>query len=164
MFFREDKKSTFYWPWQVPSVCIGSGLDAQSFHVVQFTFRPPSHHSMSAAEKRQTLIPSLINNSVASSGVWARHLIRSRAAMIFCLITSLITLTSPFPVPQIFRYLHASSKFITWRVSPLITTGNNGAGSCVYITNKHVFFTLIYIPHHTAVNSCTFFFGFGSAY
>ena len=36
MCFREDKQSTCC--WQVPSVLVG--LDAQSFHVVQFTFRP----------------------------------------------------------------------------------------------------------------------------
>jgi len=33
--FREDKQSTCCWLWQVPSVLVG--LDAQSFHVVQFT-------------------------------------------------------------------------------------------------------------------------------
>ena len=38
MCFREDKESTCCWPWQVPSVLVG--LDAQSFHIVQFTFRP----------------------------------------------------------------------------------------------------------------------------
>ena len=36
----EDKESICCWPWQVPSVLVG--LDAQSFHVVQFTFRPLS--------------------------------------------------------------------------------------------------------------------------
>jgi len=38
MCFREDKESTCCWPWQVPSVLVG--LNAQSFDVVQFTFRP----------------------------------------------------------------------------------------------------------------------------
>jgi len=46
--------------------------------------------------------------------------IRSRAAMIFCLTTSLAALISPFPVPQCPRYLHASSRFIAWWFSPLI--------------------------------------------
>ena len=40
---------------------------------------------MSAAEKRKTPIPLLVNNSVARFGVRGCHLIRSRAAMIFCL-------------------------------------------------------------------------------
>jgi len=38
MCFREDKESTCCWPWQVPSVLVD--LDAQSYHVIQFTFRP----------------------------------------------------------------------------------------------------------------------------
>jgi len=87
----------------------------------------------------------LVNNSVASSGVRGWHLIRSRAAMIFCLTTSLVALISPFLVHRYHRYLHVSSRFIAWRDSPLIL--NSGAGSCplrflsVFMTNKYVFFT-----------------------
>jgi len=103
------------------------------------------------------------NNSVASSGVKGWQLIRSCAEMIFCLATSLAALISPFPVPQYPRYLHASSRFIAWRVSPLIV--NSVAGSCslrflsLSITTKYVFFTLICIPHR-AVNSWTTFSSF----
>ena len=92
--------------------------------LVQSTVQVLSDHSISAAEKWKTPIPLLVNNSVASSGVRGWHLIRSRAA----LTTSLVALISPFPVPQYPRYLHASLRFIAWRVSPLIV--NSGAGSC----------------------------------
>jgi len=119
---------------------------------------------MSAAEKQTTPImspiPLLVNNSIAISGARGRHLIRSRAAMIFCLTTSLVALISLFPVPQYSRYLHASSRFIAWRVCPLIV--NSGDGSCslrlvsLSITNKYVFFTFIYIPQQ-AMDSCTTF-------
>jgi len=118
---------------------------------------------MSAAEKWKTPIPLLVNNSVASSGVRGWHLIRSRAAMILCLTTSLVALILPFHVPQYIRYLHTSSIFIVRRVSPSIV--NNGAGSCslrfssLSITNKYVFFTLVCIPYQ-AVNSCTMFSSF----
>jgi len=94
MCFREDKDCTCCWPWQMPSSLVG--LDAQSFHVVQFF----SDHSMSANEKWKTFIPLLVNNSVASSGVRGWQLNRSRAAMIFGLTTSLVALTTPFPVLQ----------------------------------------------------------------
>jgi len=118
---------------------------------------------MSAAEKWKTPIPLLVNHSVVNSGVRGWHLIRLRAAMIFCLTTSLVARISPFPLPQYPRYLHASSRFIAWRLSQLIV--NNGAGSCslrflsLSITNKYVFFTLICIPHKT-VNSCKTFSSF----
>ena len=75
---------------------------------------------------------------------------------------SLISL-SQFPVPQYTRYLHASSRFIAWKVATSIF--NSGAGSCsqrfqsLSITNKYVFFTLICIPHQ-AINSCTTFSSF----
>ena len=36
MCFREDKESTCCWLWQVPSALVG--LNAQSFHIVQFTY------------------------------------------------------------------------------------------------------------------------------
>ena len=118
---------------------------------------------MSAAEKRKTPIPLLVNNSVTSSGVRGWLLIRSRAAMIFCLTTSLVALLSPFPVPQYPRYLHASSRFIAWRVSPLIV--NSGAASCslrflsLSTTNKYVFFTLIWIPQcDAACRTCLVWF------
>jgi len=156
--FREDKESICCWPWQVPSVLIGLDAQLESFHVVQFT-----DHLMSAAEKRNTPIPLLVKNSVASSGVRGWHLIRARAAIIFCLTTSLAVLISPFPVPQYHRYLHASSRFITSTVSSLIV--NSCASSCslhflsLSITNKYVSFTLIRIPHQ-AVYSCTTFSSF----
>jgi len=44
------------------------------------SFNSLSDHSISAAEKRKTPIPLLVNNSIASSGVRGWHLIRSRAA------------------------------------------------------------------------------------
>ena len=100
----------------------------------------------------------LVNNFVASSGVKGWHLIRSRAAMIFFLTTSLIAFISPFHVHQYPRYLHVSSRFIAWRVSSLIF--NSGADYCslrllsLSFTNKHLFFTLICIPQQ-AVHSCT---------
>ena len=72
-----------------------------------------SDHSISVAEKRKTPIPLLVNNSVARSSVGGWHLIRSYAAMIFCLSSSFVALFSPFFVPQYPRYLHASYKFIT---------------------------------------------------
>ena len=118
---------------------------------------------MSAAEKRKTPIPLIVNNSVSSSGVREWHLIRSRAAMVFSLTTSLVALISPFSVPQYPRYLHVSSRFIAWRVSPLIV--NSGAGFCslrflsLSLNSKYVFFTLICIQHQ-AVNSCTKFSSF----
>jgi len=157
VFFWKDKESTCCWPWQVPSVLVG--LDAHSFDVVQFI----SEQSMSAAEKRKTPIHLRVNNFIDSSGVRGWHLIRSRAATIFCLTTSLVALISPFPAPQYPRYLHASSRFVAGRVSPLIVNKalfNSGAGSCSLLflslsnTNKCVFFTSICIPHQ-AVHSCT---------
>jgi len=109
----------------VPSVLVG--LDTPLLNR-STSFHSLSDHSMSAAEKRKTPIPLLVNTSVASAGVRGWHLIRSRAAMIFCLTIFLVALISPLPVPQYPRYLHASSRIIASRVSPLIV--KNGAGSC----------------------------------
>jgi len=85
--------------------------------------------------------------SVASSGVRGWHLIRSRAATIFCLTTSLAALISPFLVPQYRRYLHASSKFIAWSFSPLIVNSSTGSYSLCCssfpVTNKYFVFTFI---------------------
>ena len=128
----------------MPSVLVG--LDTQWFT----SFNSFSDHSMSADEMRKTFI--LV--------VRGWHFIRSRAAMIFCLTTSLVAPISSFPVLQHPTHLHASSRSIALKVSPLIV--NSGAGSCslhflsLSITNKYVFFTLICIPHQ-AENSCTTF-------
>jgi len=72
-------------------------------HNCSMSFNSLSDGSMGAAEKQNTAIPLLENYSVTSDGVRGWHLIRSRAAMIFCLTTSLVALISPFPVPQYFR-------------------------------------------------------------
>jgi len=115
---------------------------------------------MSAAEKHKTPIPLLVNNSVASSGVRGWHLIMSRAAVIFCQTTSLVALIWPSPVPHYPRYLHVSSRFIAWRVSPLIVN-DSGAGSCSVrflsssISNKYLLFTWICIPHQ-AIYICMY--------
>ena len=157
--FREDKESTCCWPWQVPSVLAGLGV--KWFHVVQvlFTFRP-LNDCRRAAEKQKIPILLLVINSIASSGVRGWHLIRSRAAMTFCLTTSLVAPISPFPVPQYPRYLHASSRFMAWRVASLIVYSGAGSSSLRFlsfsITNKYIFFTLIYNSRQ-AVNPCTTF-------
>jgi len=128
------------------------------------SFNSLSDYSMSAAEKQRTLIPLLVNNSVASSGVRGWHLMRSRATIIFCLTTCLVALISPFPVPQYLRYLHVPSKFIAWRFSELMV--NSGAGSCSlrFLSNDYLSPTNILSLHwfafHTAVNSWTNFSSF----
>ena len=88
---------------------------------------------------------------VWEDGIWSGHVLQWSFAWPLPWLLSYRSFPCHYP-----RYLHASSRFIFWRVSLLIV--NSGASSCSLrflswsMTNKYVFFTLVGIPHQ-ALNS-----------